>query len=167
MEVLMVTFIVGVLSTVILLNYRTGQTGILLTRAASAFESNIRRAQNLAIASAEFGGSVPCGYGIRYVDSRTYAIYAGGLGGAANCQSSNHNFESGTDSVFDTIKIIESTVILKNAFSDIFFEPPDPATYINNSKAAGASTTVELCLESDLAKCRSLIIDFAGKISIQ
>lgn len=166
-EVLAAIFIIGVLSTVILLNYRTGQEQASLTRAGAAFETDIRKTQNLAVASVEFGGSRPCGYGIRYLDSRNYSIYAGELNGAANCLVSDHNFQSGTDSVYQDVKIIEQRVIFKNSFSDIFFEPPDPATYINNSKSVGVSTTVELCLESDLAKCRNLTIDTAGRIVIQ
>ncbi len=166
-EVLAAFFIIGVLSTVILLNYRTGQEQAFLTRAAAAFETDIRRAQNLAVASIDFGGSIPCGYGIHYVDNRNYLIYAGRLGGATSCSVSNHNFQSGTDSVYQDIKIIEQKLIFKNSFSDIFFEPPDPATYINDSKSAGFSTMVELCLESDLTKCRNLTIDTAGRIVIQ
>ncbi len=166
-EVLTATFIIGVLSAVILLNYRTGQEQASLTRAAATFETDIRKAQNLAIASNDFGGSVPCGYGIHYVDNRNYSIYAGRLGGAASCLVSNHNFQSGTDSVYQDIKIIEQRLVFKNSFSDIFFEPPDPATYVNNSKSAGVSTTIELCLESDLTKCRKLTIDTAGRITIE
>ena len=166
-EVLAAIFIIGILSAVILLNYRVGQVEAQLTRAAAAFETEIRKAQNLAISSPEFGGTIPCGYGIYYTDNRNFSIYAGQLGGAPNCNASNHNFQSGTDSVYQNLKIIEQGVIFKNSFSDIFFEPPDPATYINNSKAVGVSTTVELCLETDLTKCRNLTIDTAGRISIQ
>lgn len=167
-EVLAVGFIVGILSTIILLNYRTGQNQASLTRAAVAFETEIRKAQNLTVGSAEFGGVVPCGYGIHYIDNRTFFIYAGVLGGAANCQSSNHNFQSGIDLVYQNIKIIESAVIFtQSGFVDIFFQPPDPATFINDSNAIGITATIGLCLETDLTKCRSLIIDTAGRIVIQ
>lgn len=160
-------FIIGVLSTVILLNYRTGQEGASLTRAAAAFETDVRETQNLSIASFEFGGAAPCGYGLHYIDNRSFSIYAGQLGGAANCQASNHNFQTGTDLVYRDKKIIEQNIVFKNIFSDIFFEPPDPATYINDSKATGVSALIELCLEVDLTKCRNITIDTAGRISIQ
>ena len=163
-EALVAVFIIGVLSTVILLNYRTGQDQASLTRSAAAFETEIRRTQNLAVASSELEGSIPCGYGLHYIDSRTYSLYAGRLGGAANCQASNHNFQSGTDSVYQNLKIIEQRAVFKNSFSDIFFEPPDPAAYINDSRAVGASTAVEICLETDLTVCRNLTVDTAGRI---
>ena len=166
-EVLVTAFIIGIISTVILLNYRTGQDEASLTRSAAAFETEIRRAQNLAVASSEFNGLIPCGYGLHYVDNRSFSLYAGGLGGAASCQSANHNFQSGTDSVFQSLKIIEQRVVFKSVFSDIFFEPPDPAVYVNDSRAAGVSTVVELCLETDLTVCRNLTVDTAGRISTQ
>ena len=166
-EVLAAIFIIGVLSTVILLNYRTGQDEAKLTRSAAAFEADLRRAQNLAVSSTDFNGLIPCGYGIGYADNRTYSIYVGQLGGLTSCQATNHNYESGIDSIFQSSRIIEQGVIFTTSFADIFFEPPDPATYINNSKAAGVSVTVNLCLEADLTKCRNLTIDTAGRITIQ
>ncbi|MEK7659089.1 MAG: type II secretion system protein [Patescibacteria group bacterium] len=160
-------FIVGALSAAILLNYRTGQNKAFLTRAAAAFETDIRRVQNLSVASSEFESSIPCGYGLHYVDNRTYWLYAGRLNGAANCQSSDHNFQSGADPVYQDRKIIEQRVVFRSVFSDIFFEPPDPTTYINNSRSVGASTAIELCLEDDLTNCRNLIIDTAGRVVSQ
>lgn len=166
-EVLIITFIISFLSVAILINYRSSQDQAFLTRAAAAFESEIRRTQNLAVAGTEFSGVIPCGYGLNYRDNKAYRIYVGQLGGAANCQSSNHNYQSGLDSDYQDLKIIESGVVFINSFSDIFFEPPDPATYINNNKLAGVSTIIQFCLEKDLTICRSLIIDTAGRISIQ
>lgn len=166
-ELVVSIFIVGVLSAAILLNYRIGQSEAFLIRAAAALETDIRRVQNLSVASSEFEGSIPCGYGLHYVDNRTYRLYAGRLNGAASCQLSDHNFQSGADPVYQDKKIIEQRVVFRNAFSDIFFEPPDPATYINNSRSIGLSTAIEFCLEENLASCRNLIIDTAGRISIQ
>ena len=166
-EVLIIMFIVAFLSIAILFNYKTSQNRASLTRAVSVFESGIRKAQNLATASPDFGGATPCGYGINYRDNRTYRIYAGHLGGAANCQSSNHNYQSGTDSTFEDLKLIEAGVVFRSSFSDIFFEPPDPATYINNNKSVGISVIIQLCLEKDLNICRNVTIDTAGRISIQ
>ena len=166
-EVLVSISIIGILSAVILLNYRTGQDQASLTRSAAALETSIRDAQDLAAAASELGGSIPCGYGLHYVDSRNYSLYAGRLGGAANCQASNHNFQAGTDAVYEDAKIIEQRVVFKNSFPDIFFEPPDPATYINDNRSIGVSTVIDLCLESDSSVCRSLIVDTAGRISIQ
>ena len=166
-EVLIVSFIAGFLSVAILFNYRSGQDQASLTRSAAAFESEIRRAQDLAVTSADFSGATPCGYGINYIDNKTYRIYVGQLGGATNCQSSDHNYQSGTDSVYQQLKVIEAGVVFKNSFSDVFFEPPDPATYINNNKLVGVSVMIQLCLEKDLNICRDVIIDTAGRISIQ
>ena len=166
-EILIVVFIIGILSTAMLFSFGKGQEGAMLTRAAAALESDIRRAQILAIAGHDFEGSPPCGYGIHYLSQRTYSVYAGKLGGAASCQSSNHNYQAGTDSVFESSKIIENKVIFRDVFSDIFFEPPDPVVYINNDKGIGVSTAIEICLETDLIKCLTLTVDTAGRIVTQ
>lgn len=166
-EILAVTFIIGFLSTAILFSFGRGQEGAILTRAAAVFESDIRRAQILALTSQDLGSSPPCGYGLHWLTQRTYSIYAGQLGGAVNCQLSSHNYQAGIDSVFEESKLTETRVVFRTVFSDIFFEPPDPTVYINNNKSTGVSTAVELCLESDLAKCRILTVDTAGRIVTQ
>ncbi len=165
-EVLVAVLIIGIMSTAMLFSFGKGQEGAVLTRAAAAIESDIRRTQVLAIAGRDFESSTPCGYGIHYLSQRTYSIYAGRVGGV-NCQSSDHNYESGTDSVFKSSKIIENKVIFSDVFSDIFFEPPDPTVYINNNKSVGASTAIKLCLETDLTKCLTLTVDTAGRIVTQ
>lgn len=139
----------------------------MLTRAAASFESDMRRAQTLAITSHDFQGSTPCGYGIHYLTQRNYSVYVGNIGGAAKCQSSDHNFEAGVDSVFEESKIVESKVVFQDVFPDIFFEPPDPAVYINDDKSVGASIIIKLCLETDPAKCLNLTVDTAGRIVTQ
>lgn len=166
-EVLVAVFIIGTLSAAMLFSFGKGQEGAMLTRAAAALESDIRRAQILAVTSRDFEGSPPCGYGVHYLAQRTYSVYAGKLGGVASCQSSDHNYQAGTDSVFEESRIIENKVIFRDVFSDIFFEPPDPVVYINNNKGVGVSTAIELCLETDLTDCRIIMVDTAGRIVTQ
>lgn len=163
-EVLVVTFIIGILSTAILFNFGRSQENAILARAAAAFESDLRRTQNLAIASL---GEVQCGFGLHYVGNKSYLIYAGHLGGAPQCNTSVHNYQAGVDTVYEEIKLIERDVIFKNSFYDIFYEPPNPDIYINENKALGAFQNMEICLESDLTKCRILTIDTAGRINTQ
>jgi hypothetical protein len=162
-----VIFIISILSVSILLSFRSGQEQAFLTRAAAAFESELRKTQNLSIVSADFEGATPCGYGIYYIDSRVFRIYVGKQGTAPSCRASDHNYQSSIDSVFQELRIIEPEVVFKSGFPNIFFEPPDPTTYINNSSVIGVSTTIQFCLEKDLNKCRNLTVDTAGRISIQ
>lgn len=165
-ELIVSIFIIGVLGAALLLNYRSGQVEAMLTRAAVAFETDLRKTQNLAITSLEFG-TIPCGYGLHYIDNRRYSIYAGQRAGVSSCQTSNQNYQSGLDLVYQENQIIELGLIFKTSWPDIFFEPPDPVIYINNLKSVGASVTVQFCLENDLTKCRSLTIDTAGRIVTQ
>jgi len=168
-ELLVVGFIIGVLTITMLADFKRGQEESKLRRIAAAIESDIRNAQNLSVASSEFNGYIPCGYGIYSVDERTYRIYAGK---ADDCTSTSRNYTS-ADDIYKDIKIKDpdivfvSTVSGPRYFYDIFFEPPDPTVYINNKSDPGNSTTIKLCIEKKLSKCVDIIVDTAGRIMIQ
>lgn len=167
-ELIVAFGIIGVLSTVLLIKFSGSQKEAKINRAIAVIESDIRRTQNLAITTAEFRGSIPCGYGLSYLNDKTYRIYAGQLeSGLIDCkdQSSNRNFQSSVDLVYQDIKIIEPDIIFKNIFKDIFFEPPDPTVYINNNKNPNISTVISIC-SSDLSICKDLSVDTAGRITI-
>jgi hypothetical protein len=57
--------------------------------------------------------------------------------------------------------------------SDIFFEPPDPVTYINNSKLPGASTDITIkkkganCSQKKSTDCRTIHVTTSGLITTQ
>lgn len=168
-ELLVIGFIIGVLTITMLADFKRGQEGSKLRRVAAAIESDIRNAQNLSTASSEFNGYIPCGYGIYSVDSTTYRIY---VGKADDCSNTSRNFTS-ADDVYEDIKIKDPDIIFVSTvsgpryFYDIFFEPPNPTVYINNSSNPGNSTTIKLCIEKTPSKCLDLIVDTAGRIVIQ
>ncbi len=148
-------------------NFRGGQTKARLNRVSAALESQVRRTQNLAIFGTKFGGGIPCGYGINYVDGQTYRIYVGQRTSSNPCSNSNRNYSNGTDDIYEDIKLIDAGIVFKNSFNDLFFEPPDPTVYINNSRTPGSSVTMEVCLEDDQTKCKILTVDLIGRIIIQ
>lgn len=133
-EVLVVTAIIATLSVALLFNFgTTARNRTARIQVASIVVSDIRRAQSMALAGTRFNGNVFCGYGIHYVDRTTYLLYAGADEGLARCQDANHNYQAGIDSVVQTQKLINQNMEFRSSFSDIFFESPDPKTYINNS----------------------------------
>lgn len=133
-EVLVVTAIIATLSVALFFNFgTTARNRTARVQVASVVVSDIRRAQSMALAGTRFNGNVFCGYGIHYVDHVTYLIYAGANEGLPMCQNANHNYQTGTDSVVQTQKLINQNMEFRSSFSDIFFESPDPKTYINNS----------------------------------
>ncbi len=133
-EVLVVTAIIATLSVALFFNFgTTARNRTARVQVASVIVSDIRRAQSMALAGTRFNGNVFCGYGIHYVDHVTYLIYAGANEGLPMCQNANHNYQTGIDSVVQTQKLINQNMEFRSSFSDIFFESPDPKTYINNS----------------------------------
>jgi prepilin-type N-terminal cleavage/methylation domain-containing protein len=133
-EVLVVTAIIATLSVALFFNFGTmARNRTARSQVASVIVSDIRRAQSMALSGARFNGNVFCGYGIHYVDHITYLLYAGADEGLPQCQNANHNYQAGTDSVVQIQKLINQNMEFRSSFSDIFFESPDPKTYINNS----------------------------------
>ena len=133
-EVLVVTAIIATLSVALFFNFgTTARNRTARIQVASVVVSDIRRAQSMALAGTRFNGNVFCGYGIHYVSNTSYLLYAGSNEGLPQCQSANHNYQAGIDSVVQTQKLINQNMEFRSSFSDIFFESPDPKTYINNS----------------------------------
>ena len=136
------------------------------------FISNIRRAQSYAVSSKALptDGTLRCGYGIRYIDARTYAIYAGADTATTICSGQNRNYNAGIDVDAETITIKELRVDILAPFSNIFFEPPDPKTYINNNPTVNGTPasvtirTINADCSVDNSSCRVICIYPSGKI---
>ncbi|MBI2064232.1 MAG: prepilin-type N-terminal cleavage/methylation domain-containing protein [Candidatus Yanofskybacteria bacterium] len=137
-EVLVVAAITGVITTFMLVNFQRSRIDLTLT--TNEFVANLRSAQTRALASARYdtgtGPKVRCGYGIRYISPGSYAMYAGPDASSVSCAALNKNFD-GADSTVFTRVFTDVRVEFKSPFNDIFFEPPDQKTYINNNSALG------------------------------
>ena len=132
-EVLVATAIIAVLSSALLFNFGTSaknKTARLQT--ASVVTSDIRRVQYMALSGARFGGNTVCGYGIHYLSSNSYQIYAKAIPVAGCSAVPTRNYQTG-DLVVEVKKLVNKNMEFRSSFSDIFFESPDPKTYINNS----------------------------------
>lgn len=129
----MAAAIIAVLSSALLFNFGTSaknKTARLQT--ASVVASDVRRAQSMALSGVRFRGNIVCGYGIHYVNSVTYLIYAKPLPASGLCSSvSTRNYQA-SDFTVEIKRLSNKNMEFRSAFSDIFFESPDPKTYINN-----------------------------------
>lgn len=135
-ELLVITAIIATFSVVLILNFRIGaRTATARLQTASVIVSDIRRAQSMALAGQRYQGSVVCGYGVRYVSKNSYRIYAKPVPAVGGCVAlSTHNFQVGDfDSVTGTRGMVNSNMEMRSAFDDIFFKPPDPKVYVNNT----------------------------------
>ncbi|MBX4189991.1 type II secretion system GspH family protein [Candidatus Parcubacteria bacterium] len=135
-EVLIVAGITGFISTFLILNF--SRTRIDLNQSANLFVADIRLAETKATSSNKYNGYSPCGYGIHYISATQYATYVGPNAATVDCSTINRNYQAGEDTIIATRAFLDTKVQFKSSFSDIFFEPPDPKTYINNNASLAA-----------------------------
>ena len=166
-EVLVYVVLVGILSVALLLNLRGAQTNAsVLERSAQGIISELRRVQVMTVSGLNFQGNAVCGYGIHYLDKGSYLIYAGG---GATCSTANRNYQGAVDFSVQTVKILESNVEFKASFNDIFFEPPDPKTFFNNSFSLSSPPLpirIGFKNKNCPSACKTISIFPSGKIDI-
>lgn len=163
LEVIVVLFVMSVLSGILVANFRaSATTKTARHQSALVFVSDVRVAQSRASSGTNFNGVSVCGFGIHYVDSTTYLLYAGA---ESTCSTANRNFEV-TDAVIQTKKLTNTNMEFAGSFSDIFFEPPDPLTYINNSPALANSTLVSIRVANVPGLTTDIKIYGSGAINI-
>lgn len=135
-ELLIVAGITAFITTFLLLNF--SRSKINFNEAVAGFKSSLRIAQTKAISSTKYNNKIRCGFGIRYVNNTSYAIYVGENATTHNCQAQNKDFDPvvdnpDTDVEIELIKFADPTLEFKTQFRAIFFEPPDPKTFIIDS----------------------------------
>lgn len=163
-ELLVVIFIIGLLTSMVLANYRGGQKRYMLSGDTQKLISNLRKIQNMAMSGTGIYGQY-CGYGIE-IDSvlrpTSYRIY----GDVYNpCASSTNIYNNGVDDIIETISLSPRVSIQSTTFTplDVFFKPPNPTTYINGDDAAFRSAAIVLEL-SDIGKTETVTVTTAGLI---
>lgn len=128
MELIVVTGIVILLAALILPNYRAGQRTFALQRAASKIAQDIRRAQEMAMASREFSGGMPPegGYGAYFsmLEPYHYILFAD--------VNANQNYDGSSEMVED-IEIESGITIsdLPDSQTIIIFQPPGSQVVFN------------------------------------
>lgn len=136
LEVVIVAGITGFITTFLLLNF--SRTRINFSEETNTLMSKIRIAQAKTASSTRFNSSIRCGYGVRYINNRSYAIYVGESASAFDCSTQNKDYNpvSGnpdTDTDIETVNLADSRVEFKSVFRAIYFQPPDPKTFIIDS----------------------------------
>ena len=166
-EVAVFVFLVGTLSVVLLLNLRGAQTSAsVLERSSQGIISELRRAQVMTISGLNFQGNSVCGYGIHYLNESSYLIYAGG---EAICSTADRNYQGAGDFNVQTVKILDSNVKFKASFDDIFFEPPDPKIFFDNSfSLSSPPLPISLGFENQICPsgCKTINVFPSGKIDL-
>ena len=192
-ELLVVISIMMTMTAVVFVNYRPGNQQLALNRSASKLAQDIRRAQEMAMSSAEVNGVVPDGIGVLIAleagpppplgieKSRfKYYIYADFnedkkfSGTIVDTLIDIVDFEPGV--LVQTIKIdgiMPVPATLQRHY--IYFMPPDPEVTILKRLGAVAAGSTEigswvdiiLTLETDSSKTKTVVVNSAGLIYVE
>ncbi len=168
-EILVVASITGVITTFMLFNFQ--KTRFDVNESISDFIGQIRASQEKANASVRLddgagaGLAIRCGYGIHYESNTSYSIYAGPNATVNTCANENRNFGSGDFKILPIKTLYNPRVEFKAPFSDIFFEPPSPTTFINNSSASASITiTIGKIGGTCPQDCKTINVSTSGTI---
>jgi prepilin-type N-terminal cleavage/methylation domain-containing protein len=132
-ELLVVAGITGFITTFIIINFNRNKVD--LNSELNILISKIRLAQTKTVTSTRFNNSIRCGYGIRYIDNKSYRLYVGENASVLNCASQNKDYnpvanDLDRDISLEIVKFTDPRIEFKTIFRAIYFEPPDPKTFI-------------------------------------
>jgi type II secretory pathway pseudopilin PulG len=157
-EIVIVSTIIIIISGIMFANFRVSSKNTAARHQVSAtIVADIRKTQSWALAGTTSGGLDVCGYGINYTgDGKTYIIFKK----TAACAPKK--FQG--DSVIETKIVANINFVLgwsqqSGVYSDIYFEPPDPKTYIDGK-------TLEINEAEDIAEiCVRPVGNFCNNIA--
>lgn len=163
LELLVVTAIIVILTTLVLSNYRFGDKQLALQRSASKLAQDLRRAQEMAMSAKELSGQVPDGFGIHFNNSlpNSYILFAD--------LNNNHHRDIG-DQDLETLTL-ELNIRMSNLFPatnfSILFAPPDPVVWINDSSSGVITAQITLGIINDPISSQIISVNNAGLIYIE
>ena len=169
-ELLVITAIVSLMSTLILANYRAGERQFSLVSSSHKLAQDLRRIEELSMSLKEFQGCtdpVPSGYGI-YLKNGTadekkhYILFA-------DCKPGNQDYDPASDGLVEEISFdgeVEIYSLSPMAPSPdldlvITFTPPDPTITISPD-AILASITL-----TNQDKTTTISVNKSGLISLE
>jgi prepilin-type N-terminal cleavage/methylation domain-containing protein len=170
-EMLVVLSIMSVIGASLVMSFSRSRVDI--TQAAALVAAQIRDIQVRTTSGLQYNNTTRCGYGITQADDRSLYIFVGPDANVVNCSTEDRRY-NGADIVIETIQLQDPNVEFKLAatpkyFLDIFFEPPNPKTYLDNNASLGIVPVTILvgqkgvsCSASD--KCRAICVYTSGKI---
>lgn len=146
-ELVVVIGIIGMISSLVVLNMGSEQQNSSLLRSAQKLSLNLRQVQAFALSSKKFTTiGVPCGWGIHFngINSNSYVIFAD-LATAPNCSDRNYVRDGGSED-FETVNLEADIVIssLSGSLSDVVFTAPEPTVnFIPDQASAGIVLTAK------------------------
>jgi len=167
-EILVVAAITVMLTGFLIQSFSRARTD--LNQVTGQVADAIREAQSSALSGALVQGKYRCGYGIHF-DAGGYTIFAGpdATQSRATCVAAGRVFPGTGTSVVRTALLTNNVLEIAPSGTDIFFEPPNPTTYINISGGPVPSVTILVRVKGATcsvtpADCRSINVTTSGLI---
>jgi prepilin-type N-terminal cleavage/methylation domain-containing protein len=161
-EVMVVTAITVILSGLLVANF--SRTAVDIKSTAISVQDALREAQSLALSGAYSGGTYRCGYGVHF-ESDGYSIYAGAPADSVVCSGEDRNYNAVADLIVRSVFIANPALEIDASDGDVFFEPPDPITYIGGSTAnTGRINIRKVGAPCPSADCKVITVSPAGRI---
>ena len=163
-EVLVVAAITVMITGFLITNF--SRSRVDLNQVALTTVDAIREAQSQALSGSLLRGTYRCGYGIHF-DATSYVLYAGPDSATVDCAAADRNYNAGTNAVVRQAFLPNNVLEFVLPIPDIFFEPPNPTTYIGGSNTAGTFTTIDIRrkdAQCPSADCRSIVVSTSGRI---
>lgn len=168
-EALVVIFVIGMISSMMIVNWRKNESQYQLQRVAQQIVQNIRKAQDYALNGSRMDwpgypdGRVPKSYGVQLeVGRRDYFIYGDCIG--------NVGYQNPED-LEETYTQIETGIeidSLGRSTLDVIFSIPDGFVSFNNPPVTSATITIKKTGKTcPSVYCRNIIVRKTGEISIQ
>jgi prepilin-type N-terminal cleavage/methylation domain-containing protein len=178
-ELLVVILIIGLISTILVADWRKNERQYRLQRTAQTIVQDIRKVQDMALASMEFQGSIPQGrYAVRFreQDPDSYLLFAdvddnGAYSGEAEkIDAPTFENEIELDSIC-TYTTAPTQGINCRTTIHTWFTPPDPLTEFDPGGANVGGVNINIkrtgadCLSSP-QDCRAITVTRQGMIGI-
>lgn len=175
-ETLVVVFIVGLLSTILIVNWRQNEKQYQLQMTAQEIVQNIRKTQGMALNGSKYNGDIPQNYSLYFqVASRSYNIFFEGSNdrlynrGVDYCME---DFDIETELEINSISGIKGPNNYTPCNASISFSLPDGFTTIKCEGVGPALDSVTITIRRIGAtcpgkSCKNIVIMKTGQINIQ
>ncbi len=168
-EVLVVVSITVIITGLLVANF--SRSRIDLNQTTLIVKDAIREAQSMALSGAVFGtagaGSLSrCGYGIHF-GADAYIIYAGPISAATVCTPLAYGYDIDNSGIVRQGLLSNPALEIVVPAPDIFFEPPNPKTYLIGTGSSNQTTIIIRrkgttgCAPAD---CRQINVTTSGQI---
>jgi len=164
-EILVVASITVFITGILVANF--SRSRVDLNQTVLTVTDAIREAQALTLAGSVVKGTTRCGFGIHFMPGG-YLIYAGPDAALTDCTSQDRNYNAGTDDIVRQALLSNNVLEIAPPLTDIFFEPPNPTTYIGGSSAPSAAADIVIrrkgaqCSQKTTPDCRTIHVSSAG-----